>query len=212
MKHFANEEWADFVNQMISNGQKTAMQEHLESGCKACEGTVELWRKVRGAAAVEANYQPPAEAVRMAKAAFAAAGLPAKSKKTSSLVEVLFDSFLQPAMAGARSSGDGARQMLYRADPYQIDIHIEAKTEGSRLVITGQLLDVSNPAMVGRAIQVSISNRRGSEVHTTTNQFGEFHGEIENTGDLYLSIPRPDDKQIVISLRSVLDRLPGGAS
>jgi len=212
MKHFTNEEWADYVNQMISSGQRTAMQRHLESGCNACAGTVELWQKVRTAAALEASYQPPVDAVRTAKAAFAAAGMTAKPKKTSSLVEVLFDSFLQPAVAGARSSRDGARQMLYRADPYQIDIHIEAKAEGNRVVITGQVLDVSNPALVGKEIQISISNHRGSLVHTTTNQFGEFHGEIENTGDLHLSIPRPHENQIVISLRKALDRLPGGVS
>ena len=100
--------------------------------------------------------------------------------------------------------------MLYRADPYQIDIQIEPKPGSNRLVITGQLLDLSNPGVIGRDIQVTLSNRRGNTVLAATNQFGEFSGEIENSGDLELSNPGDSDRPIVISLRNALGNLPGG--
>lgn len=102
--------------------------------------------------------------------------------------------------------------MLYRADPYQVDVQIEAKPTGNRLVITGQLLNVSGSDIAASEVQVTLSNRRGSLVHTVTNQFGEFGGEIENSGDLDISFPRPGEKPVVISLRNALDRLPGGKS
>lgn len=212
MQHFTTEEWVDFVNQVVSGDRLKAMHKHLESGCKRCTETAALWQKVRNTSAAEASYLPPPESVRIAKAAFATAGLAAKPKKAGNLIDVLFDSFLQPAAAGARSAGTGMRQMLYRADPYQVDVQIEVKPEGNRLVITGQLLDASRPGVVGSDIQVTISNRRGSVVYTMTNQFGEFRGEIENSGDLELSFPRPAEKPIVISLRNALGRLPGGRS
>jgi len=212
MKHFTTEEWIDFVNQVAVSGEKIEMQQHLKSGCKRCRETVDLWQKVRRAAAAEGSYQPPVGSVRAAKAAFLAAGWTGKSKKSGSFVEVLFDSFLQPAIAGARSAGVGMRQMLYRADPYQVDIQIEAKPEGNRLMVTGQLLNVSRPDSEGNNIQVTLSNRRGCIVHTLTNQFGEFRGEIDFSGDLELSFPCPKEKPIVISLRDALDRLPGGKS
>jgi hypothetical protein len=122
---------------------------------------------------------------------------------------VLFDSFLQPMLAGARSSGLGTRQMLYRADPYQIDIQIESKPDGNRLMVTGQFLDVSSPGIVGRDVKITLSNHRGNVMHTITNQFGEFRGELENTGDLELSFPGQGEKSIVISLRNALGNLPG---
>ncbi|HET8922257.1 MAG TPA: hypothetical protein VFN26_04590 [Candidatus Acidoferrum sp.] len=212
MKHFTTAEWIDLVNQVASTSQRKAMQEHLESGCKRCTETVELWQKVRNMAAAEASNQPPADSVRVAKASFATSGWVAKPKKGRVLIELLFDSFLQPALAGSRSAAMGMRQMLYRADPYQVDIQIEAKPEGHRLIVTGQLLDVSRPDVVGSETQVTLSNRRGAIVHTMTNQFGEFRGEIENSGDLELSFPRPAEKPIVISLRNALDQLPGGKS
>jgi hypothetical protein len=209
MRHFTTEEWIDFVNQVTSPKQQEVMKKHLGTGCKQCMATVALWQKLHNTAAMEARYQPPEADVRLAKAAFAAAGAVARRSEKSSFVEVMFDSFLQPMLAGARSSGLGTRQMLYRADPYQIDIQIEAKPEGNRLMVTGQLLDVSSPGVVGRDVKITLSNHRGNVIHTVTNQFGEFRGEIENSGDLELSFPGQGEKSIVISLRNALGNLPG---
>lgn len=210
MKHFTTEDWIDFVKRVNSPKQRQAMNKHLVGGCQRCLETVALWQKVHNATALEASYQPPAADVRIAKAAFLASERATPRKENSSFVEVLFDSFLQPMLAGARSSSLGARQMLYRADPYQIDIQIEARPEGHGLMVTGQLLDVSSPGAVGGDVKITLSNHRGSVIHTVTNQFGEFRGEIENTGDLELSFPGQGEKSIVISLRNALGNLPGG--
>ncbi|HEY2548253.1 MAG TPA: hypothetical protein VGI46_19430, partial [Candidatus Acidoferrum sp.] len=197
MKHFSAEEWVNFVSQVLAADQRAAMQKHLATGCKQCKETVSLWQKVSKAAAAEADYQPSPETVRLAKAAFATSGLARSKKASQSLIEVLFDSFAQPALAGARSVVIGTRQMLYRADPYQIDIQIEPKPGTNRLVITGQLLDLSNPDVIGQNIQVTLSNHRGHSVIASTNQFGEFSGELENSGDLELSIPGQADQSIL---------------
>ncbi|HEY6388596.1 MAG TPA: hypothetical protein VIX91_23195 [Candidatus Acidoferrum sp.] len=210
MKHFTTEEWVDFVNHVITSSQREAMQKHLATGCKGCKETVSLWQRVSKTAAAEASYQPSAETVRLAKAAFATTGAALPQKESQGLIEVLFDSLLQPAVAGARSIVIGTRQMLYRADPYQIDIQIEPKPGSNRLVITGQLLDLGHPGVIGRDIQVTLSNRRGNTVLAATNQFGEFSGELDNSGDLELSVPGETDQPIVISLRNALGKLPGG--
>lgn len=207
-KHFSNEEWIDFVNQVTLPKQQ-AMSKHLSNGCKQCTETVALWQKLHKTAAKEATYQPLDADVRIAKAAFAAAGGVGRRTEKNNFVQVLFDSFLQPRWAGARSAGLGTRQMLYRADPYQIDIQIEPKPESNRLMVTGQLLDVSSPGVVGRDVKITFSNHRGNVVHTLTNQHGEFRGEIENSGDLELSFPGQGDKSIVISLRNALGNSPG---
>ena len=212
MKHYSTEEWVDFVNQIATSGQQEAMQKHLATGCKRCKETVSLWQKVSKTAASEASYQPSLDTVRLAKAAYLTTRLNTPQKESRSLVEVLFDSFLQPALAGARSVVIGTRQMLYRADPYQIDIQIEPKPGTNRLLITGQLLDLSNPGVIGRDIKVTLSNHRGHTVVASTNQFGEFSGELENTGDIELTVPGETEKPIVISLRNALGKLSGGKS
>jgi hypothetical protein len=209
MKHFTTEEWIDFANQMTPGKKQEAMRKHLGSGCKGCEEKLELWQKVRTMAGAEANYQPPADRVRIVKTAYAAAGMGRYEQKAKSLVEVLFDSFLQPAVAGARSNTTGTRQMLYRADSYQIDLQIESKPESNVLVITGQLMDISTPDLVSRGVQVKLSNYRGSPILAVTNEFGEFRAEIDNSGDLELSVPGRGATPITISLRNALGDLPG---
>src|SRR5713101_3218481 len=127
MKHFQVVEWSDCVNHVAAGDRQKAIKKHRGTRRKRCMETAALWQKVANAAAVEANYQPPAESVRVVKAAFATAGLAAKRQETGGLIQLLFDSFSQPALAGARSAAMGMRQMLYRAETYQIDIQIEAQ-------------------------------------------------------------------------------------
>lgn len=206
-KHYTTEEWVDYVNEVASKPARKAMEKHLETGCKSCTKAAALWGKVRKAAEAEGSYQPPADALRNVTAAFSGAGVAIKPKKTQGFVEVLFDSFLQPAMAGARSAAAASRHMLYRADPYQLDIQIEAKWDVNHLVVTGQLLDINHPEVTGREVQITVSNRRGHVVHTVTNGFGEFHVEIDHSGDLELSLPGRGEKPVVISLRNALGQL-----
>jgi hypothetical protein len=204
MKHFTTEDWIDFVNEVVSTSKQGEMRKHLESGCKRCAKTVALWERVRQFGAAEAGYQPAADSVHMAKTAFVGSVLAGKTKQRARLVEALFDSFLQPVLEGARAGTTGTRQMLYRADPYQIDLHIERKPEGGRLIITGQMLDMRHPEEVGLDVKVTLSNHSGHLVCTVTNQFGEFRGEIENNGELELSFAGPGEQPIVIALRNEL--------
>lgn len=209
MKHFREEEWVDFVNRKVTEGKRTAMAQHLETGCRQCKQTAELWMRVQSAAKAESGYQPSAEDVRRAKAMFTAAGLHRPARASRRLVELLFDSFLQPAAAGERSASSSARQMLYRADSYQIDLHIESVPEKNRLAVTGQLFDVTHPQLAVRDFPVTIKSRLGKMVRMQTNQFGEFRGEIEDSGDLELSFPGRDEAPVVISLRNALGKVPG---
>ena len=207
MEHFSTENWIDFVNQAVDSNDKLLMERHLKQGCKRCTRTVSLWQRIQQSAASEANYQPPEDGVRLAKAAFAGAGLAGQRKGAGSRIKVLFDSFLQPVFEGARSAGAGTRQMLYRADPFQIDVQVEPKPGVNRIVVTGQLLDLSDPGVTGRDTRITLSNMRGQVVHAVANQFGEFSGEIENSGDLQMTFATPGGQPIVISLRDALGSL-----
>ena len=208
MKHFTTEEWIDFVNQAVSPGALEEMEKHLKDRCKRCQETVSMWQRVQKSAAVEKNYQPPANTVRIVKAVFAAAGLPRQRKESKSRISVLFDSFLQPVVEGARSAAADSRQMLYRADPFQIDLQIEAKPGGNDLMVTGQLLDLSNPGIAGKDVRVTLSNLRGQVVNAVSNQNGEFIAEVKNSGDLQITFAGTHGEPIVISLRDALGRLP----
>jgi hypothetical protein len=100
--------------------------------------------------------------------------------------------------------------MLYRAEPYQIDLHVEAKAGANLIVVMGQLMDTRNPDALGRGVPVEISNLRGNVVKTITNDFGEFREEIQASSDLELKISGEDEKAVIISLRDALGRRSEG--
>ena len=210
MKHFTTEEWIDFVNQAVSPGDREGMENHLREGCKRCREAVSLWQRVRKSAAVERNYQPPTDTLRIVKAAFVAASLKGQRKESRSRISVLFDSLLQPVVEGARSAATDSRQMLYRADPFQIDLQIEAKPGTNDLQVTGQLLDLSNPGIAGKDVNITLSNLRGHVVHAVSNQHGEFTCDVKYSGDLQITFSSPRGEPIVISLRDALGRLSQG--
>ena len=94
--------------------------------------------------------------------------------------------------------------MLFRAEPYQIDLQVEAQPDRKSLVVTGQLIDVGQPDRLDAGIEVTLSDGRGNIVNTFTNRFGEFRGEVILSGDLDLSFVSRDGKPIVILLRGAL--------
>jgi predicted anti-sigma-YlaC factor YlaD len=206
MKHFTIEDEIDFVNEVLPATRKLTLEEHLKA-CKRCTKAVSQWRQVRKSAAAEANYQLPPEALRIAKAAFAGLQLALRGEPDSS-IEVVFDSLLQPSVEGFRSAAGSTRHVLYRADPFQIDLQIELQPGDKQVVVTGQLLGSRDPQIVGRDVALILANMHGGVVRTVTNQFGEFHAEIENSGDLSLVFYQPDQKPLVISLRDALGQAP----
>lgn len=209
MKHFSSEEGIDFVNEVMPAAKRAEMQQHLDSGCKRCAKALAIWQGIRKVAAEEASFQPPAGAVRIAKAAFAVAGM----EKDSGGLNLLFDSVLQPAVAGMRASTPvaGTRQVLYGVGPYLLDLYISPASEGKTIGVTGQLLNSKHPELVLSAVPVVVSNCQGNVILAMTNQFGEFRGEVENRGDLELRLPTPQGKDIVIPLGSLVTDFVGTA-
>ena len=205
--HMATEQWIDFVNNVSSGDEKAAMEKHLQLGCKRCQETVFFWQRVRQTASSEAAYQPPADSVRIAKAAFQGSEFAHQQQPTSG-IQVLFDSFLQPMFQGARSAAASSRQILYRAEPYQVDLQIEEKAS-SALIVSGQLLYLAQPEVMASDTRVVLSDLRGQSVQTATNEFGEFSAEINNSGKLQMTIANPDGEPITIFLRKTVGRNSG---
>jgi hypothetical protein len=205
MEHLKVVKCNHLLNRVASSHRRKAMPNHRGPRCNHIDATAAHHRKVANSASDEPRYQPAEETVRAAKAAFAIATLSASGQEVVRLAQLLFDSFSHPAPAGIRSAPTRIRQLLYRAQPYQIDLQIELRQETNRLIVTGQLLDVSHPEMIGRDVQVTISNRRGGVVKTKTNEYGEFRGEIENSGDLEVSFAGTGGKPIVILLPKALE-------
>jgi hypothetical protein len=107
------------------------------------------------------------------------------------LASLVFDSFLQPSLPGARgssSSFSSARQMVLRAEGFDIHLKIWGVTTGRRMA--GQILARGEGSFVNGARLHLI--RDGERFHSTAvDKFGEFEFEAVPEGLLSLQVDLP---------------------
>ena len=216
MRHFSEGAWSDFARNLLAPGTRATMQRHIEEGCKKCEASLMIWQAVTSVANEESAYAPPEDAVRIAKSQFAAI---AADLKTSRKARLVFDSDLRPAAAGLRGAV-AARQLLYEADDYVIDLRLEPQRELGRISLVGQVLNRARAGHNGQSALMTNCAARGILVrllkgvlpvaNTATNDFGEFQLEFEPSNDLSVAIGMDEESVIVLPLHGVHSKLVDG--
>jgi hypothetical protein len=122
---------------------------------------------------VEAVFDPPAEKPRTVRRLLAA---------------LVFDSFAQPALAGARGAAATTRQMVLRTEGFDIHLKIWGAAAGRRMA--GQVLARNEGSFVhgARLHLIRDGERFGS---TALDKFGEFEFETIPDGFLSLQVDLP---------------------
>ena len=69
-RHFSVQEWTDFARGLGDEAHRSAMHQHLSTGCAACGEFVATLQRFAPIVANEAQYEPPAEVVVRAEAVF----------------------------------------------------------------------------------------------------------------------------------------------
>jgi hypothetical protein len=166
---------------------------HL-SRCDNCAGDRHWYEGVKSLAVADDSVTPPGWVFKRAMKAFKGSVPPAGvlndlvQKAGRVIAQLVFDSGVQPALAGARSSAVERRQVLYRADEFSIDLQIEPRAQ-SRVGLAGQILregDYEFESVAGRCLTLV---RDGAEVATTrTNERGEFAITSLDSGSYDLAI------------------------
>ena len=196
MAHFTLEQWADFARNTLKEKSKAEMQAHLDTGCKPCGNILRLWIRVCEVSAREHAYGPAAGTVRTVKSL-----LPRTSKsRRPSVLELLFDSKLTPVFAGIRSTTSTARQLLYAAGAYRIDLKMEPQLDTERVSIMGQVLNSADPTQMIPTIPVTLIRNNKAITSTKTGDFGEFQLECKLTAHLQLRLRLPDGVGVEIPL------------
>jgi len=191
MKHFEVQSWVDFARNLLKAEQKTAMQKHLDEGCKNCSEELAIWRQVTEVAKQERSFQPSEAAVRSVQAQFGLGGPKPGKSAAGKLAELIFDSLLQPAMVGVRSGESTGRQLLYKQGSCFIDMRVEQKSGADRVSLVGQVLDSSAPEGCFKNIPVYLLRKQDRIAKTETNDAGEFHLEFKLESNLQLSFGVP---------------------
>lgn len=194
MQHYSQKVLIDFVRGVPSFGKSSEEQErvlaglqsHFAGGCRSCTTTLHFWKQVANLAAAENGYVAPENLVRMVKLEFAAT-----QRHPADGVEgrMVFDTWQQPALAGVRSVAAVARQMVYEADGYIVDLRLDRRPHSHTAHLIGQVLDSTSTEKSLGALPVTLCTDKDALLaESKTNSLGEFHLEFTAQHDLQLSI------------------------
>lgn len=200
MKHYSEEQWVDFARNTIEGSVKNIMQSHLDTGCAKCSQELAMWQHLHQVAQRTSNDQPSEGSLRILKSAFASQW-PAKQRTPqAAIVELLFDSFRAPILAGVRSSTGRSRQLLYGTATYRIDVRIEPQIDSEKVVLIGQILNSAEPKERLADVPVSLWKGRKMLAVSTTNHQGEFQIECEMDSSFRLMITLPGQREVTLPL------------
>ena len=194
MNHFNEASWIDFVRGTLSPATQLTMQQHVDGGCGKCRETVQMWQGVFSLAQEEKSYTPPGDLVRVVKSQFAGFS---PNRKRNSVVRLLFDSQLQPAVAGVRGSV-AARQLLYETEELCIDLRLEVRRTERRVCMIGQVLNRAARSLSNQDLPVRLYEQNLQLSHGVTNQFGEFQLEFRPNSTISLAIG--ENEETLLSL------------
>ena len=178
----------DFVEGRLDHGQQTFWKDHLH-GCQDCAQNVRYWQKLQ--TGLQRTHLKSASEADLQRAVHVFEPRPEEVRSTlrSIMAAIVFDSFLQPAMAGVRGDASmAARQLVMRADEFDIHIKIWGDVDGRQML--GQLLPRNDQTF--RTARFHLL-RNGEKVESTvTDDMGEFHFVDVPEGNLSLQIDLPN--------------------
>jgi hypothetical protein len=190
--HFSSPQWVDLVRGLLNEDVKAEMDQHLRDGCEQCREAFAAWSGFAMFAEVEPGFEPPRDAVRVAKTYLTQqqvrdghTAMPRRSWKPSMLATLVFDS-MQAAPAGVRSTGAYSRHVLFAAQSLAIDLHIETASKAGWFLLAGQIADSSRPDQIPRPIDLSLVQGDTEISAFQTNEFGEFQCTFDRRADLTL--------------------------
>ena len=185
--HLNAESALDFIEGRLQKDQEAFWKQHVET-CEDCAADIRHWREL--AANLKRSHLVSASQGDLDKViqVFPSQAT-APSLLRSILATTVFDSFLQPALAGARGASSAARQVVMRAEEF--DIHVKIWGDYDHRQMLGQLLPRNGKDFV-RSARFHLL-RNGERIESTvTDHTGEFHFTDVPDGDLSLQIDLPN--------------------
>lgn len=212
MPHFSLEQWADFANQNVSANERASMERHLEMGCSRCAHIFREWQSLKRFAVQEPLNDAPREVVALVKATFKTLNPGRAPGIVDKLAQLVFDSFVEPALAGVRSGSPDSRCLLYRSGPVLIDLNLNLAQNPGHIALQGQVMDSETEPKGIQEIPVLLQSGQETIARTQTNEFGEFELECGAQKGLQISVGVNPHKNVLIVLDESVWTAHRGAS
>jgi len=198
MEHFSAQPLVDMVRGISPPEIRKRAQDHLATGCLACQADYKTWSLVNKLATAEALYAPHDDLVRLVKMSFEGKKKPDSSWILASLV---FDSFAQPLPAGIRSRAANVWQVICEAEDLTIDLRFGRRSHSGVIQVVGQVFDNRASRALKNSTMIELWTDHPDLVATTVaTHTGEFHLEFELKDPMSLLIKAEGRKAVRIPL------------
>ena len=180
-EHFSSPLWVDRVRGLLAEDVREEMDQHLRAGCETCQAAHTAWQRFAVFADEESGFEPPRDAVRVAKTYLAQQNIldgPSTARRRawapSALATLVFDSHAgRPG--GRRSSRRGLFPASALYGPVTGDRSARRDRVEGRLVSADRTGRGQQPAGSTPASDRAVPDRWRPEISTfQTNEFGEF--------------------------------------
>jgi hypothetical protein len=182
MTHFDIEQWVDFSRGTATEADRSLMQVHLDSGCTRCSRMVALLAGVAAAVRVDKSSEPPASAVRLAKALYQ----PPRPERL--IARIVYDSFRDPLPAGVRTQDRLTRHILFEAGGYSLDVRVERHGGPATATLVGQVVRRDSPVAASSDVQATLRTGTKIVAAASGNAFGEFQLDCRPAPSLQLEV------------------------
>ena len=186
--HLSSEIALDFIDGRLDTEQSSFWKKHLET-CTECKQEIGHWRQLGTDLERSHLKSAPDQELQKAMQICPQKSDGGGSRVRSVLASLVFDSFMQPALAGARGTSASARQLVMRAEEF--DIHVKIWGDDDHREMLGQVLPRTGGDFVHTARFHLLRNGERIE-STTVDEMGEFHFSDVPAGDLSLQIDLPN--------------------
>jgi hypothetical protein len=168
----------EFVDGLGSLAERQAVERHLSDGCVSCASAVAWYGSVREAARADHAPEPPPWLAARAIASIHEAREAARRRGLKGFLArisaaLVGDSF-SVAPAGTRGTGE-ARQLLYFADAFDVDLFVAEAGRSDRLRVAGQVLAAGDGGFED-VVRLTVELEREGRIagSAETSEIGEF--------------------------------------
>jgi hypothetical protein len=160
----------DLIEHKMQTEEHQFWAKHIQ-GCVDCTTHIAEWESLRALLRRSHLENAPHEAITAASDLFLKQPEPGPESKLRLVIAgLMFDSFTQPAMAGARGTAE-SRQIVLRTD--ELDIHVRVSGKLNHRQLLGQLLPRGTTEFAQRARLHLLKNGERFQ-STEADDLGEF--------------------------------------
>lgn len=189
------EQLLDMAQGRAEGAMADRIQVHLASGCARCQDNWDWIQKIVRLTATDDSVEPPRRVLDRAIRLFEVHGPQRKPSVLERMVaSLVFDSLAQAQPVGVRQAEPAARQYVYRANDWDVDLSFEVGEEPETINITGQVLKSETAAEEVANIPVHLGQEGKILASTVTDRLGEFTFDHVASGTYDLSIELHDQQ------------------